>query len=630
MRKKKKATQLYFVCAVVFFAIALGTASQVTANQSPVAVALPEDQSIYAGGEAWLSANDSYDPDGSIVSYFWDFQDGTYSSERYTTHLYNLPGNYTVTLTVTDDIGATDQDSVNLTVIDSPPGNETVWIQYLGTDKEEYEKLETINATVIIERDYGDEPQAWYGTLVFEVFNDTMVLVHYDEREVILPEISPSSVSLFEFNLSQAGDHTVRASLYDINSVFIHRKKICVNIKQDPQNQMPIAVVSVDTQTVNMGEVVDFFGYMSHDPDGYLVSYFWEFGDGGSGSGENLSHVYDIPGEYTVTLTVTDDLDATSEDSLIIWILDPENEPPVAEARCDPKRIIIGEEVRFYGDSSRDPDGVIISYHWDFGDGNHSTKVNPSHVYGSSGIYSVTLTVSDNDYAKKTDTVTLKVVLQPEGIKDSPLSNWGYYLGVIAACGILSALTITYATEEGRYRLLGFFIPLYTRLKKEEILDHFTRGKIYGYIVANPGDHYNSIKKALELSDGSFSHHIHILEKEGIIKSARDGTYRRFYLPGMKVQDNGGSLKRSQLLIIDSIKETPGISQKDIASILGVSSATVNYHLKELIKLGIVKAERVGMRMRYYVNSEKGDIDLEVITGGKLKKTQEKKSFDLS
>ncbi|UCG70445.1 MAG: PKD domain-containing protein [Thermoplasmata archaeon] len=629
MPRKKKATQLYFVCAVVFFSIVLGTASQVTANQSPVAVALPENQTIYAGGEAWFSANDSYDPDGNITSYFWDFKDGTSSSDPYTTHSYNLPGNYTVTLTVTDDLGATDQDSVNITVIDSPPGNVNVWIQYLDTDKEEYERLETINATVIVQRDSGDEPQTWYGTQIFEVFNDTMVLVYYDEREVILPEVSPSGISLIEFNLSQTGDHIVRASLYDNNSVFVHRKEIGVKIKQDPMNQMPIAIASADAQTVNMGVPVDFFGHMSHDPDGYLVSYLWEFGDGGSDFGENSSHVYDTPGEYPVTLTVTDDLDATSADSMAIWVLDPANEPPVAEARCEPKKVKVGEEVRFYGDSSQDPDGVIISYHWDFGDGNHSTKANPSHVYGSSGTYSVILTVSDNDYAKRTDTVTLKVVSQPERIKDGPLSNWGY-LGAITVFGILTSLAVTYATEEGRYRFLGFFIPLYTKLKKEEILDHFTRGKIYGYIVANPGDHYNSIKKALKLPDGSFAHHIHILEKEGIIKSARDGTYRRFYPPEMKVPDNGGSLKKSQLLIIDSIKETPGISQKDIASILGVSSATVNYHLKELIRLGIVKAERAGMRMRYYINSENVDIDLEAITGGKLKKTQEKKYIDLS
>ncbi len=90
-----------------------------------------------------------------------------------------------------------------------------------------------------------------------------------------------------------------------------------------------------------------------------------------------------------------------------------------------------------------------------------------------------------------------------------------------------------------------------------------------------------------------------------MVKSSRDGTHRRFYPKEMRIPENGGSLKKSQLHIIQIVKEAPGISQKDIAALLEVSSATVNYHLKELIKQGIVRAERSGMRMRYYVNSEK-------------------------
>ncbi|UCE74104.1 MAG: PKD domain-containing protein [Methanomassiliicoccales archaeon] len=524
----KKLKIQFFVWAHVILVLTLVTAPLVTANQSPIAVALPENQTIYVGTEAWFSANDSYDPDGSISSYFWDFQDGTYSSDPYTTHFYNLPGNYTVILTITDDQGATDQDTVNITVIDSSPGNTTVWIQYLAVDKEEYAMHEAINVTIIVERDYGNEPQIWYGTMIFEVFNDSMALVHYDEREVILPEISPSSVSIIEFNLSQAGDHILRASLYDNNSVFVHRKEISVYIVQDPQNRLPVALISLDDQTVNIGDTVYFYGHQSHDPD-----------------------------------------------------------------------------------------GVIISYQWDFGDGNFTDEVDPSHVYDAAGIYSVTLTVTDDDLASTSDTISLEVVLSggdpADGNGDQPIYNnrnrWSGYLAAIAAVGVISFLIGVYGTEAGRYRFLGFFIPLYTKLKKEEILDHFTRGKIYGYILANPGDHYNSIKKALELSDGSFSHHIYILEKEGIIRSARDGTYRRFYPPGMRIPENGGSLKKSQLLIMEKIRESPGISQKDIASLLGVSSPTVNYHMKKLLHLGIIRGERAGMRVRYYLNARGEEVD---------------------
>ncbi|NIO80976.1 MAG: PKD domain-containing protein [Candidatus Aminicenantes bacterium] len=64
-------------------------------------------------------------------------------------------------------------------------------------------------------------------------------------------------------------------------------------------------------------------------------------------------------------------------------------------------------------DTSSDPDGTIVSWFWDFGDGNTSTQQNPSHTYAASGTYTVTLTVTDNDGASdsisKIVTVTLEI-----------------------------------------------------------------------------------------------------------------------------------------------------------------------------------------------------------------------------
>lgn len=214
----------FFLYAIMFGILVLGSATQVTANQPPVTVAKPDNQTIYAGEEAWFSGHDSYDLDGNIESYFWDFQDGTYSSDSNTTHVFNSPGNYTVTLTVTDDLGATDSDSVNITVLALPPENTTVWIESLTTEKQEYNATETINSTVIIEREYGSGPPVWEGVLTFEVFNDSMFLVHYDEEEIILSDIVVSGINYFDFNLTEAGEYLLRASLYDNSSVFVEKK----------------------------------------------------------------------------------------------------------------------------------------------------------------------------------------------------------------------------------------------------------------------------------------------------------------------------------------------------------------------------------------------------------------------
>jgi predicted transcriptional regulator len=174
----------------------------------------------------------------------------------------------------------------------------------------------------------------------------------------------------------------------------------------------------------------------------------------------------------------------------------------------------------------------------------------------------------------------------------------------VAAAGILVIFGALAATEVGKLSLLGLLVPLYSKLKKDDILDHFTRGKIYGYILANPGDHYSSIQRALGIPNGTFAYHLHVLEKEGYIRSARFGTNRCFFPAEMRIPPQGSTLKASQRLIIERIVEEPGISQKDIADSLGVSSSTVNYHITGLLKLGVVETERKGMRLKYYINRE--------------------------
>lgn len=58
---------------------------------------------------------------------------------------------------------------------------------------------------------------------------------------------------------------------------------------------------------------------------------------------------------------------------------------------------VVGTAIQFDGSGSIDADGTIVAYAWDFGDGNVGTGVSPSHTYTSSGLFTVSLTVTDND-----------------------------------------------------------------------------------------------------------------------------------------------------------------------------------------------------------------------------------------
>jgi PKD repeat protein len=175
-------------------------------------------------------------------------------------------------------------------------------------------------------------------------------------------------------------------------------------------NIPPIAAFTESASIVYTGEVIDFDASSSYDPDGYIVSYSWDFGDGNTDSGVNVSHSYVDDGEYTVILRVVDDDGAAGSKTASILV---KNRPPVAD--LDTSSAILDKEeiVTFNASGSYDPDGYIVSYSWDFGDGNIATGVTVSHSYPAIGTYTVTLTVTDDDGATDSVTATKTVMNRP-------------------------------------------------------------------------------------------------------------------------------------------------------------------------------------------------------------------------
>ena len=168
-------------------------------------------------------------------------------------------------------------------------------------------------------------------------------------------------------------------------------------------------------------------------------------------------------------------------------------------------------------------------------------------------------------------------------------------LGALVAAAVLS-------TEIGRYGAFKMVIfPLYSRLKKEEVLDHFVRGQIYGYIVSHPGQHYNSMRADLQVTNGTLAHHLRTLEMMGFIKSYRDGVFKRFYPIEVSVpQERGVKLSDLQAKILQMIRESSGPTQGEIADRLSVTQQTVSYNLRTLSREGAIRMEKDGRTTRYY------------------------------
>ena len=159
-------------------------------------------------------------------------------------------------------------------------------------------------------------------------------------------------------------------------------------------NQPPRASFTASASWVRPGDSVTFNGSASSDPDGAIRSYVWDFGDGSSGNGSVVQHLFGQPGTFRVLLTVVDDKGAT--DSATSYIVVSVTHPPVAAFSASPDIAFRGVPIWFDGSNSTDPDGgSIVAYDWDFGDQMTSSGRVVTHTYVSKGNFTVTLVVTD-------------------------------------------------------------------------------------------------------------------------------------------------------------------------------------------------------------------------------------------
>lgn len=361
-------------------------------NLAPVANALGGG-TAHTGQVLGFIGWTSYDPDGSITSYLWEFGDGATSTTSFSTHAYNVPGSYTATLTVYDACGVSNSDSVPVVI--TSPGNSCTGnsapVAGAGPDRNALtNEVISFNGAGSTDIDGNIETFQWN-------FGDG----------------SSGSGAMVGHSYSTAGQYTVTLTVTDECGAFSTDTAVATVTAPDPclGNQSPTAFAGSD-RNVLTNAVVNFSALGSGDSDGSIAEYHWDFGDGQSENGLQVSHAYTNPGSYFATLTVTDNCGATGVDSAMVTVTTPDpcvgNLLPFADA--GPNQVVTAPAVvSFNGSGSIDLGGAIVAYSWNFGDGQTGSGVQTQHTYGVAGSYLVTLTVTDSCNAIDTDTMQVTV-----------------------------------------------------------------------------------------------------------------------------------------------------------------------------------------------------------------------------
>lgn len=307
---------------------------------------------------------------GVLDTWAWDFGDGGSSGDANPTHAFAGTGTYTVELTVTNDLGCENVFAMDVDVFDAPAVDFAIANLCEG-DLTTFTDGTTIPSGTITgwEWDFGDA-----GTDMVED-----------------PTYTYGTFGTYDVKLVATSDMGCEDSL--TQSVII--------------SPSPVADFAVEDNCFDIG--ADFTN-LSTSPDGAVLTDFtWDFGDGSPADmTESPTHTYGAPGTYDVTLDVVSPDGCTGSVTYTINRFDiPDADFTVAD-------VCLGADANFTDLSTIVAPEIISSLEWEFGDGGTGTGGTPTHIYGASGTFDVTLTATSENGCSDVVTFPLNIHPNPE------------------------------------------------------------------------------------------------------------------------------------------------------------------------------------------------------------------------
>ncbi|WP_158603165.1 PKD domain-containing protein [Halorubrum sp. Atlit-26R] len=340
-------------------------------NEPPTASFTASPDSPDAGETVSFDASTSSDADGSIASYEWAFGDGDTATGESAGHAYDAAGDYDVTLTVTDDDGATAQTTQTVSVSEAPvPASFQVSNLDVESPVTQGDDA-SVTATVENVGEEGDTQTISLAVEGSEVDSQSLTLSGGDGQQVNFA-VDTAGLSVGNNDVTLSTDDDSASATLDVTP-------------DAPENQPPTADAG-DDQTVEENGSVTLDAAASSDPDGDGLSYDWTQTGGaavGLSDDDTATPSFtapDVDGEETLTFEVeVSDGEATDTDTVAVTVADTETEPPTdgpsAEVGLSPDSDLVA-----VGDSAE-------------------YDITVDDAEGGVGVYSMTVAVDDPSVA---------------------------------------------------------------------------------------------------------------------------------------------------------------------------------------------------------------------------------------
>lgn len=340
-----------------------------------------------------FDASSSFDPDGQIVKYEWDFNnDGTYERDSGTIprlpYAFNTSEAHNVWVRVTDDQGAT-AIARQLVIVNNAPYAALFAQNQQGVAPFEVQ----LDGSGSFDTDDGDRivKHEWDfdGDGIFDLNTGTVGIIKHTFFEVGTFQVTLRVTDKF--------DATAEAT-------------ISIDVQEPADNALPLASIEAFPNQITEGDSVKLDATLSSDQDGTILRYEWDFDgdqifDDVTYDTSTIQHTYEDAGTYNATVRVMDNLGGTDKASVTVTVLGATgNMPPTATMTVNPTGGAAPLAVQLDASGSVDTDGTIVKYEWDLnGDGtfedDSGTTPNNSTILTENGVYNLMVKIHDDEGA---------------------------------------------------------------------------------------------------------------------------------------------------------------------------------------------------------------------------------------